>query len=241
MESFNELAQSVLEKSLKLKERLSAEYGVSDKKVEDNDNTLLQDEMKSTVKSDTFKLEAAEYSVKVISEFTNIPEWTLRRLIKSGKLKAQVANDSKNPGKARFVVSKENLKEFLNNNIDAIEDKSAKESGSKLKVILDNLDEEISDVIEYGKLEIKRDEIDMKVESSDSLKIQRGIIEKQMMIKRLEIEKKFYQNYSFENRSVCKDESNTLLGKIKNFLNQELQSLDGESKNKKPRKFTRFL
>ena len=43
MESFNELAQSVLEKSLKLKERLSAEYGVSDKKVEDNDNTLLQD------------------------------------------------------------------------------------------------------------------------------------------------------------------------------------------------------
>ena len=77
MESFNELAQSVLEKSLKLKERLSAEYGVSDKKVEDNDNTLLQDEMKSTVKSDTFTLEAAEYSVKVISEFTNIPEWTL--------------------------------------------------------------------------------------------------------------------------------------------------------------------
>lgn len=222
MESFNELAQSVLEKSLKLKERLSAEYGVSDKKVEGNDNTLLQDEMKSTVESDTFTLEAAEYSVKVISEFTNIPEWTLRRLIKSGKLKAQVANDSKNPGKARFVVSKENLKEFLNNNIDAIEDKSAKESGSKLKVIFDNLDEEISDVIEYGKLEIKRDEIDMKVESSDSLKFQRGIIEKQMMIKRLEIEKKFYQNYSFENRSVCKDESNTLLGKIKNFLNQEL-------------------
>lgn len=222
MESFNELAQSVLEKSLKLKERLSAEYGVSDKKVEDNDNTLLQDEMKSTVNSDTFTLEAAEYSVKVISEFTNIPEWTLRRLIKSGKLKAQVANDSKNPGKARFVVSKENLKEYLNNNIDAIEDKSAKESGSKLKVILDNLDEEISDVIEYGKLEIKRDEIDMKVESSDSLKFQRGIIEKQMMIKRLEIEKKFYQNYSFENRSVCKDEANTLLGKIKNFLNQEL-------------------
>lgn len=241
MESFNELAQSVLEKSLKLKERLSAEYGVSDKKVEGNDNTLLQDEMKSTVESDTFTLEAAEYSVKVISEFTNIPEWTLRRLIKSGKLKAQVANDSKNPGKARFVVSKENLKEFLNNNIDAIEDKSAKESGSKLKVIFDNLDEEISDVIEYGKLEIKRDEIDMKVESSDSLKFQRGIIEKQMMIKRLEIEKKFYQNYSFENRSVCKDESNTLLGKIKNFLNQELQSLNGESKNKKPRKFTRFL
>ena len=222
MESFNELAQSVLEKSLKLKERLSAEYGVSDKKVEGNDNTLLQDEMKSTVESDTFTLEAAEYSVKVISEFTNIPEWTLRRLIKSGKLKAQVANDSKNPGKARFVVSKENLKEILNNNIDAIEDKSAKESGSKLKVIFDNLDEEISDVIEYGKLEIKRDEIDMKVESSDSLKFQRGIIEKQMMIKRLEIEKKFYQNYSFENRSVCKDESNTLLGKIKNFLNQEL-------------------
>ena len=135
MESFNELAQSVLEKSLKLKERLSAEYGVSDKKVEGNDNTLLQDEMKSTVESDTFTLEAAEYSVKVISEFTNIPEWTLRRLIKSGKLKAQVANDSKNPGKARFVVSKENLKEFLNNNIDAIEDKSAKESGSNLKVI----------------------------------------------------------------------------------------------------------
>lgn len=222
MESFNELAQSVLEKSLKLKERLSAEYGVSDKKVEGNDNTLLQDEMKSTVESNTFTLEAAEYSVKVISEFTNIPEWTLRRLIKSGKLKAQVANDSKNPGKARFVVSKENLKEFLNNNIDVIEDKSAKESGSKLKVIFDNLDEEISDVIEYGKLEIKRDEIDMKVESSDSLKFQRGIIEKQMMIKRLEIEKKFYQNYSFENRSVCKDEANTLLGKIKNFLNQEL-------------------
>lgn len=240
MESFKELAQRVLEKSLNVKARLSADYDTSEKKADGNDNTLMQDVVKSTGEGDSITLEADEYSVKDISEFTNIPEWTLRRLIKSGKLKAQVANDSKNPGKARFVVGKENLKEFLNDNIDAIEDKSAKESGSKLKVIFDNLLEEISDVIEYGKLEIKRDEIDMKVESNDSLKIQRDIIEKQMMIKRLEIEKKSYQNYSFENKSVCKNESNTLLGKIKYFLNQELQPLK-ERKNKKPRKFTRFL
>lgn len=232
MESFKELAQRVLEKSLKLKESLTADYDTSDKKADGNDNALLQEVKKSSGESDTITLEADEYSVKDISEFTNIPEWTLRRLIKSGKLKAQVANDSKNPGKARFVVGKENLKEFFNDNIDAIEDKSAKESSSKLKAIFDNLLEEISDVIEYGKLEIKRDEIDMKVDSSDNLKIQRDIIEKQMMIKRLEIEKKFYQNYSFENKSVCKDESNTLLGKIKYFLNQELQPLI-ERKNKK--------
>ena len=62
----------------------------------------------------------------------------------------------------------------------------------------------------------------MKADSNDSLKVQRDIIEKQMMIKRLEIEKKFYQNYDFDCSDKSKQESSGLLSKIRNFLNQEL-------------------
>lgn len=52
-------------------------------------------------------------------------------------------------------------------------------SDSKIKAEFANLIEDFNDVIEYGKLEIKRDEIDMKAGSNDSLKVQRDIIEKQ--------------------------------------------------------------
>lgn len=95
-------------------------------------------------------------------------------------------------------------------------------SDSKIKAEFANLIEDFNDVIEYGKLEIKRDEIDMKADSNDSLKVQRDIIEKQMMIKRLEIEKKFYQNYDFDCSDKSKQGSSGLLSKIRNFLNQEL-------------------
>ena len=50
-------------------------------------------------------------------------------------------------------------------------------SDSKIKAEFANLIEDFNDVIEYGKLEIKRDEIDMKADSNDSLKVQRDIIE----------------------------------------------------------------
>ncbi len=216
METFIELAKRVLEKSKDLKEAhdseqkllsVNAQGVLKDSHGEDSNNSILS---------------ADEYSVKDISDFTNIPEWTLRRLIKSGKLKATVATDSKNPGKARFVIGKDDLKAFLNDNIVLINSKNEKMSDSKIKAVFANLIEEFNDVIEYGKLEIKRDEIDMKVDSNDSLKIQRDIIEKQMMIKRLEIEKKFYQNYDFESYDKSKQEDNSILGKIRSYLNQEL-------------------
>lgn len=222
METFKDLAQRVLTKSNKLRESLSSDREYTDKENADKGEESLPDVKKLSGDNSVLSLDADEYSVKDISSFTNIPEWTLRRLIKSGKLKADVASDSKNPGKARFVVGKENLKEFLNDNYESINDKNVKENDSKLKVVFDNLLEEFADVIEYGKLEIKRDEIDMKVENSDSLIVQRDIIEKQMMLKRLEIEKKFYQNYSFENNGGCKNDENSILGKVRNFLNHEL-------------------
>lgn len=216
METFIELAKRVLDKSTNLKEGLLSDNDLS------NDNTLsvLNDAqgergINSLTRTD-------EYSVKDISEFTNIPEWTLRRMIKSGKLKATVAKDSKNPGKARFVIGKDNLKTFLNDNLYLISNKSEKEFDSKTKAVFANLIEEFDDVIEYGKLEIKRDEIDMKVDTNDSLKVQRDIIEKQMMIKRLEIEKKFYQNYDFESSDKSKQEDKSILGRIRYYLNQEL-------------------
>lgn len=56
-------------------------------------------------------------------------------------------------------------------------------SDSKIKAEFANLIEDFNDVIEYGKLEIKRDEIDMKADSNDSLKVQRDIIEKQWWLK----------------------------------------------------------
>ena len=43
-----------------------------------------------------------------------------------------------------------------------------------------------------------------------------------MKSKRLEIEKKFYQNYDFESSDKSKQESSGILGKIRNFLEQDL-------------------
>lgn len=216
METFIELAKRLLEKSKRIKEGYASEQDLL------SDNTQCVQKSTQGNYSKYAIPGSDEYSVKDISDFSNIPEWTLRRLIKSGKLKATVATDSKNPGKARFIVKKDNLKAFLNDNFDLIINKNEKVSDSKIKAEFANLIEDFNDVIEYGKLEIKRDEIDMKADSNDSLKVQRDIIEKQMMIKRLEIEKKFYQNYDFDCSDKSKQESSGLLGKIRNFLNQEL-------------------
>ena len=107
METFIELAKRLLEKSKRIKEGYASEQDLL------SDNTQCVQRSTQGNYSKYAIPGADEYSVKDISDFTNIPEWTLRRLIKSGKLKATVATDSKNPGKARFIVEKDNLKAFL--------------------------------------------------------------------------------------------------------------------------------
>ena len=137
METFIELAKRLLEKSKRIKEGYASEQDLL------SDNTQCVQRSTQGNYSKYAIPGADEYSVKDISDFTNIPEWTLRRLIKSGKLKATVATDSKNPGKARFIVEKDNLKAFLNDNFDLITNKNEKVSDSKIKAEFANLIEDL--------------------------------------------------------------------------------------------------
>lgn len=229
MESFKDLALRILEKSQnfqKLKDNLFTE-SYKDDQTADSLKTGSCDvfcpDRNSTGEDDVnLSDENDGYSVKDISVLTDIPEWTLRRKIRNGELKASVAQDSKNPGKARFVVLREDLKAFMDKNNNTIADRRDKEHNYEFRKFYDRFTEEFDDVIDYGKLEIKRDELDMKAEAVDNLKVQRDIIEKQMMIKRLEIEKKLYQNVNFDGKKLSKCKQGSFMEKIRDFMSHEL-------------------
>ena len=78
METFIELAKRLLEKSKRIKEGYASEQDLL------SDNTQCVQRSTQGNYSKYAIHGADEYSVKDISAFTNIPEWTLRRLIKSG-------------------------------------------------------------------------------------------------------------------------------------------------------------
>lgn len=224
MESFKELALSLLEKSENFKKIIESQSSASEK-CESTDETLIknndEEDLQAAEKKEELSNEGNEYSVKDIASITNIPEWTLRRKIKNGELKAHTAEDSKNPGKARFVVLRDDLREFLDSHADKVTDSREKEENLRFKALFDTFIEEFDDVIEYGKLEIKRDEIDMKTQADDNLRIQREIIEKQMMIKRLEIEKKLYKNTALDEKVSNRSKPVSFMDKVKDYLNGE--------------------
>ena len=66
------------------------------------------------------------YSVRNVSGLTGIVDWKLRRYISSGKLKAKSGNSYSNPGKAGYVIQKDDLIEFLEKNQNDL--KKTKES-----------------------------------------------------------------------------------------------------------------
>jgi len=112
------------------------------------------------------------YSVRNVSSLTGIVDWKLRRYISSGKLKAKSGNSCSNPGKAGYVIQKDDLIEFLKENQNDLKktkesDDSAGEGAKRKKMTeeavindLKSLISEIDNAVSLVNMEIRLNKLD---------------------------------------------------------------------------------
>ena len=111
------------------------------------------------------------YSVRNVSSLTGIVDWKLRRYISSGKLKAKSGNSCSNPGKAGYVIQKDDLIEFLKENQNDLKktkesDDSAGEGAKRKKMTeeavindLKSLISEIDNAVSLVNMEIRLNQL----------------------------------------------------------------------------------
>lgn len=143
-----------------------------------------------------------KFTIKDISTYTGIEDWKLRRYIASKDLIAEVKDSnskSNNPGKAGYLITKENLIDFIKNKKEEIKETEGflkaieqvnKDITENKKQFIESFLRQVLSTISLGTLEIELDELkEKKGEIS-----REDLLEKKILLQKLIFEKNFFKD-----------------------------------------------